>query len=151
MPPKLVIKSPKATSPAKIKGQTQSKIIATTHEITVDAIATNLLPLKNAKKSGSLIHPSPLKQVAPIKPAKIPINGFAILLNAIASTSLISIILLAESRLKTVVKINHDTSAATPAVPSFFFAIPTPTPMANKIPILLIKAPPAVVKNNPTR
>ena len=59
MPPKLVIKSPKATSPAKIKGQTQSKIIATTHEITVDAIATNpnsiMLIQENFKKKENII------------------------------------------------------------------------------------------------
>ena len=118
-------------------------------EIQVAAIATNLFPLKKARKSGSLIQPKPLKQVAPIKPDKIPINGFAILLKASWSISLISTILLAESKLKTVVKTSHDTNAATPAVPSFFFAIPTPTPIANKIPMLFIRAPPAVVKNKP--
>lgn len=149
IPFKSVIKVPNATNPSKINGQTQSIAKAITIVITVEAIATKRLPLKKAKKSGSLIHPKPLKHVAPIKPDKIPIKGFAMLLNARVSISVSVTSFEAESTFKIVVKTSHETRAATPAVPSFFLAIPTPTPIANNIPILLISAPPAVVKNKP--
>ena len=45
-----------------------------------------------------------------------------------------------------VVIINHDTSAARPPVPSLSSDIPTPTPIANKIPMLSMIDPPALIK-----
>ena len=85
-------------------------------------------------------------------PARIPINGFAILSNAsvLSAFSAIDGINVVttpvESRL---VIISQDASAASAAVPSLSSAIPTPTPMTNSHAILSIKAPPAFTRKNP--
>ena len=83
-------------------------------------------------------------------PARIPINGFAILSNAsvLSAFSAIDGINVVttpvESRL---VIISQDASAASAAVPSLSSAIPTP--MTNSHAILSIKAPPAFTRKNP--
>lgn len=52
---------------------------------------------------------------------------------------------------RSVVSISQDASAAIPPVPSFFSYIPTPTPIAKRIAMLSIRAPPALTRNRPIR
>lgn len=52
---------------------------------------------------------------------------------------------------RSVVSISQDASAAIPPVPSFFSDIPTPTPIAKRIAMLSIRAPPALTRNRPIR
>ena len=76
----------------------------------------------------------------------IPINGFAILSNANVEVSdrvLITETFAVESRF---VIISQEASAERAAVPSLSSAIPTPIPIANRIAILSIKAPPAFTR-----
>ena len=81
-------------------------------------------------------------------------NGFAILLNAMVLTSLsaidgISVVTNPVER--SVVSMSQEASAAIPPVPSFLSDIPTPTPIAKRIAMLSIKAPPAFTRNRPIR
>ena len=90
----------------------------------------------------------------PMIPARIPINGFAILLNArvlVALSATDGIIVVTTPVERSVVIINQEASAAIPPVPSFFSDIPTPTPIANRMAMLSIKAPPAFTKNRPIK
>ena len=87
-------------------------------------------------------------------PARIPMNGFAILLNAMVFTSLsamdgISVVTNPVER--SVVSMSQEARAAIPPVPSFLSDIPTPTPIAKRIAMLSIKAPPAFTRNRPIR
>ena len=52
---------------------------------------------------------------------------------------------------RSVVSISQEARAAMAPVPSFFSDIPTPTPIANRIAMLSIKAPPAFTRNRPIR
>lgn len=52
---------------------------------------------------------------------------------------------------RSVVSISQDASAAIPPVQSFFSDIPTPTPIAKRIAMLSIRAPPALTRNRPIR
>ena len=90
----------------------------------------------------------------PIIPAIIPIKGFAILLNAsvlVASSAMEGIMVVTNPVDRSVVSISQEARAAIAPVPSFFSDIPTPTPMANRIAMLSIKAPPAFTRNRPIR
>ena len=90
----------------------------------------------------------------PIIPAIIPIKGFAILSNAsvlVASSAMEGIMVVTNPVDRSVVSISQEARAAMAPVPSFFSDIPTPTPIANRIAMLSIKAPPAFTRNRPIR
>ena len=81
-------------------------------------------------------------------------NGFWILSNArvfVALSAISGIIVVTTPVERSVVIINQEASAAIPPVPSFFSDIPTPTPIAKRIAMLSIKAPPALTKNRPIK
>ena len=87
-------------------------------------------------------------------PARIPINGFAIFPNArdlFTSSAIEGINAVTVPTASRFVIISQDASAARPAVPSWSSAIPTPTPITNRIAILSISAPPAFTRKKPTR
>ena len=89
-----------------------------------------------------------LYELAPIKPAIIPINCVCVLANAGAtSETSIPLSIATTAGDNNVVIINHETRPARPAVPSLSSDIPTATPIANKIPMLSINDPPALIKN----
>ena len=85
-------------------------------------------------------------------PARIPINGFAILLNAstfVSFSAITGINVVTTPVERRFVIINHDAKAARAAVPSLSSAIPTPTPITKRIAMLSIKAPPAFTRKKP--
>ena len=85
-------------------------------------------------------------------PARIPMNGFAILLNAsvlVALSAIAGIKVVTTPVERRFVIINQDARAASAAVPSLSSAIPTPTPITNRIAMLSINAPPAFTRKNP--
>ena len=87
-------------------------------------------------------------------PARIPINGFAILSKAsvfVALSAIEGMIVVTNPVERSVVIISHEARAAIPPVPSFFSDIPTPTPIAKRIAMLPIRASPAFTKNRPIR
>ena len=87
-------------------------------------------------------------------PARIPIKGFAILSNArvfVALSAIDGMMVVTNPVERSVVSISQDASAEIQPVPSFFSDIPTPTPIAKRIAMLSIRAPPALTKNRPIR
>ena len=87
-------------------------------------------------------------------PARIPMNGFAILSNArvLVWLSAIDGMMVETTPVeRSVVIISQDARAAIPPVPSFFSDMPTPTPIANRIAMLSMRAPPAFTRNRPIR
>ena len=82
----------------------------------------------------------------------IPINGLTILSKAIVLTAFSAIdgmIVVTKPVPRSVVIISHDTRAASPPVPSWSSAIPTPTPITKSSAMWSINAAPAFTKNKP--
>ena len=76
---------PNEINAPKINGQTKRSTTDTKIETTPAIIATQRFPLKKDNQSGNFVLLNLLKQEEPITPARIPINGLAILSNAIVA------------------------------------------------------------------
>ena len=121
-------------------------------ETTPVTIATQRLPLKNAIQSGSFVFLNLLKHAAPITPARIPMNWFPPTLEKAMYFSVPSsrvMIVPTTPGFSSVVIIRYETIPARPPTPSLSSDIPRPTPIANKIAMLSIKAPPAFTRRKP--
>ena len=82
-------------------------------------------------------------------PARIAMNGLAILLNAIVVISSNVMIVLTVPTASKLVIMSHDTNAANAPVPSWSSVIPTPIPIANSQAMLSMTAPPALTRKKP--